>query len=64
MTELSSVAAYPYTGSQGGWSLSQLTLDERWDTPWTDHQTIKGLTLCDRQPLTLTFTSMGCLVTS
>lgn len=40
----------------GGWSLSKLTLGERWG-----HQFITGPTHRDKQPLSLTFTSTGKL---
>lgn len=38
-------STYPIRGyEEGGWSLSQLSWDERWDTPWTDRQSVAGQT--------------------
>lgn len=43
----------------GGCSRSRVTLGERRGAPWTDRQSITGLTHGGKQPFTLTFTPMG-----
>ncbi len=50
-----------FTGSQGCWSRSQLSLGEQQGTPWTGRQSVTGPTYRDRQPLTLILTSTGNL---
>jgi len=46
-------------GGGRGWSLSQLTLDERRVTSWTDCQSATGLTHRDREAFMHIFTPSG-----
>ena len=50
---MSLVPAYPFEGRGGNWSQSELRLEERWGTRWTNLQSIKGPTYRD---IHLTFT--------
>lgn len=44
-----SISFLSKSGSRGGYSPSYLSMGERWDTPWTGRQSIRGLTQRDRQ---------------
>jgi len=59
------IKLYPLNPTQGGWSLSQLSLSERRGAPWTGRQSITGphRDKRDKHPSTLTLPAKDNLET-